>query len=893
MTKTNNISIFTVKGSSRRPFVISIPTILLWFLILAYTVFFSAYTLQRHATFNTFAADLSYVDQPMWNTLHGHFLERTLDDRQVSRIAEHLEPIIVPIAFVYYVWDDVRAILIVQTVALALGALPVYWIAREALASIKSQWLPLVFVIAYLMFPALQAANVADFHADPFIVAPLLFAFWYATQGRYRAMWAWSVVAMLVKENLPTLTFMLGLYLFLDSGNRRSRIGESDIRGSGNRGMKFSHSLNPSLPGSLLTRRRWHGLALMAVSLAWFYVATFLIVAPLARQVYGTEGPIYLSSRYAGFENGLAGLLARPGTTLALLGEPDRLRYLAGLFASVGWLALLAPEYLLLGLPVLIANTLSNFPGQYSGEQHYSAPLAPVFIIAAIYGFQRLVRGLSNSNGFPLHFLRCKGIHKWRSRFSGLSRLRLRRYHAITFIAAWLLAWSLGYHYVRGWTPLARDFVWPQRTPHYRLLARFAAQIPPNAPLSTTPPLHPHLAHREKIYVFPTIADADYVLLDVASRTDVHPNDVRATFDALVESGEFEVVDAADGYVLLRRGQGTRGKEQTLPNAFYDFARVPDAQPQYPALVEFDHRLRFLGYDVVDDPKWGETSLRLYWQALAPLPTNLRLWPFIFSEDGVLIEDTSQRPMVVPLWYPLSQWQPGESIVTETLPWDLGPRFNIGLAVLRGAPGAREEVEPVTAFADPTRRLPITFADPGIILFHGNTWAQVGAFGRSGRHLALVPGDLSLSPLDVTFAEGIRLTQYHISNLRSPIPDPQSLVSNSSTLISVVLQWQPTTRIPRDYTIFIHLVDPDGAIVTQSDARPTWVVPWPTDRWSPDQPVLDGHRLPLPPDLPPGRYQVQVGLYYWESLERLPVLDETMQQTVGDYVVLGEIQIEP
>jgi uncharacterized membrane protein len=898
MTRTNNISNFAVKVSSRRSFAISIPTILLWFLILAYIVFFSAYTLQRHATFNTFAADLSYIDQPMWNTLHGHFLERTLDARQVPRTAEHFEPIIVPIAFVYYLWDDVRAILIVQTIALALGALPVYWIAREAFTSIKSQWLPFAFVVAYLMFPALQAANVADFHADPFVVAPLLFAFWYATQRRYWTMWAWAIVAMLVKENLPTLTFMLGLYLFFSSGNCRGNqdSGNSPVQPRGGaalgtvgrtRDVKLLHSLALSFPEFVLTRRRMHGLVLMVVSLAWFYVATFLIVAPLARQVYGTEGPIYLSSRYTGLGNGLIGLLAHPGNTLALLREPDRLRYLTGLFASVGWLALLAPEYLLLGLPVLVANTLSNFPGQYSGEQHYSAPLAPVFIIAAIFGFQRLVRGLSNVNGvLPLRRFRCKGIHKWRSGFSGLSRVRLRRYHAMTFITVWLLAWSLGHHYVRGWTPLARDFVWPQRTPHHQLLARFAAQIPPDAPLSTTPPLHPHLAHREKIYVFPTVADADYVLLDVASRTDVHPNDVRATFDALVESGKFELVDAADGYVLLKRGQKTGGKGQALPNAFYDFARVQDAQPQYPAMIEFDNRLRFLGYDVLDDPKWGETSLRLYWQALTPLPNNLRLWPFIFSEDGALIEDTSQRPMVVPLWYPLSQWQPGEIIATTTLPWDLGPHFNIGLAVLRSVPGAREEIDPVSTFADPTRRLPITFAGPGVILFHGNTWAQVGVFGRSGRYLALVSGDLSLSPLNVTFANGIRLTGYRISSTQSQLPD-------SPSPISVILQWQPTTPIPRDYTIFIHLVGPDGTIVTQSDARPAWVVPWPTNLWSPDQPVLDGHRLSLPPDLSPGRYQVQVGLYYWESLERLPVLDKTLQQKIGDHVVLGEIKIEP
>ena len=822
--------------------------LILWCLILAYALFFSAHSLQRHATFNTYAADLSFIDQPMWNTLQGRFLERTLDERQVTRLAEHFEPIIIPVALVFYLWDDVRAILIVQTLVLALGALPVYWIAR---AQLGNPWLALAFAGVYLMFPALQAANLADFHADPFVVTPLLFAFWYATQARYAPMWAWALVAMLSKENLPTLTFMLGLYVLLSKEQVTQEAYRPDLPLVPPPGSPFSQSL--------LTRRRLHGLALMAVSLAWFYVATFLIVDPLARQVYGSQGPIYLASRYAEFGGGLTGLfralISQPLDVLGLLRQPERLGYLAGLLASVGWLALLAPELLLLGLPVLIANTLSNFPGQYSGEQHYSAPLVPIFIIAAIYGFRRLrtVLGRTGSDSSPP-----KG-----SRFTFSSLL----------ILAWLLAWSLGYHHLRGWTPLARGFEWPRLTAHHRLLARFVAQIPDDAALSTTPPLHPHLAHREKIYVFPTVADADYVLLDISGRTDAHPNDVRAAFDSLIESGRFTLVDAADGYVLLQRGPGAGGNGPILPDAFFDFARAPGAQPQYPTMVEFDGRLRLVGYDVVDDPKWRQTYLRLYWQALAPLPEDLWLWPFVFGEDGALIEDASQRPMVAPLWYPPSQWRPGEIVVTDMLPWDLGSRFQVGLAVLQGSPG---EGDPAVAFHDPARRLPVSAAGPGIALFHADTWAQLGAFVRNGRSLAPAQAGPSLLPIDVSFAEGVRLTGYQISDAPSHL--------------SAVLRWEPAAPIPGDYTVFVHLVAPDGTVVAQSDAQPGWVVSWPTSRWQPGQSVPDGHRLSIPPELPPGRYQVRAGLYDWRTLDRLLVID-ALGQPVGDYAVLGELEM--
>ena len=180
--KANNPTDSGTEASPRRSLILHAPTILLWIFILAYILFFSAYSLQLHATLNSFAADLSFIDQPMWNSLHGRFLERTLGDQQVPRVAEHFEPIIVPIALVFYLWDDVRAILIIQTLALALGAVPVYWIARKALSYILDEHggaethtlaepvshyaslLALSFVVAYLMFPEVMER---DFGGHP------------------------------------------------------------------------------------------------------------------------------------------------------------------------------------------------------------------------------------------------------------------------------------------------------------------------------------------------------------------------------------------------------------------------------------------------------------------------------------------------------------------------------------------------------------------------------------------------------------------------------------------------------------------------------------------------------------------------------------------------------
>ncbi len=114
------------------------PIILLWALILAYAYFFSAYTLQRHATLNTTAVELSSIDQAMWNTAHGRPFEQTVGITQALRIAPHLELILLPLSLVYRVWDDVAAMLILQSLALAAGALPVFAIARRVFSRVNS-----------------------------------------------------------------------------------------------------------------------------------------------------------------------------------------------------------------------------------------------------------------------------------------------------------------------------------------------------------------------------------------------------------------------------------------------------------------------------------------------------------------------------------------------------------------------------------------------------------------------------------------------------------------------------------------------------------------------------------------------------------------------------------
>jgi uncharacterized membrane protein len=815
-------------------FTLHLPHLLLTLFIVTYAVYFSWYTINRHNTLHSYAADLSLIDQPMWNTVigPGSFMELTWGDHQQPRLAEHFEPILVPLALLFFLWDDVRILLIAQSIALALGALPVFWIARRELSTINSQLLiindqqascfkhyaslaALTFAAAYLLFPHLQAANVADFHADPFVVTPLLFAFWYATERRWGWMWCWAVIAMATKETLPTLTAMLGLWLIATADRRPPTAGI------------FRDN-------SVVI----HGLALILISTLWFLIATFVVVAPLARQYFGTAGPIYLASRYT--HTGI----------LSLLQDPTRWRYLFGLLAAVGFLPLLAPELLILGLPVLIANLLSNFPGQYSGEQHYSAPLVVAFILAAIYGLRRLINNIS--------------LHEKNGRSFKITTL--------IAVLLWLLSWVLGYHVNHGWTPLStRVEIYPLR-PAAARLPEFLAQIPADALVSASAAIHPHLAHRRVIYVFPTVQEANYLLVDVTDIPGVHPNDAYAKLMDMLHSG-WSVLKADQGLILAQKSPLTPPTPRLpcspapLPCSFFDFVR-PTSLPTYPTVLTFgDDQLRLLGYDVHDDPDNGVT-FKFYWQTLDILPKDVRLWPLIYDDTGQLLSDPTRVPMIAAVWYPPSTWQPGEIVVTETLPQLLPDIFHLGLAV-----------GPESSFADPGQRLPITAVSADMHRFDPGRWVQLATFQRFGPTLTRLPAALSpdsLTVVEANFGPAIRLSGFHLA---------QTDLHPGATL-SVLLRWAADKPPQADYTVFLHLLAGDGRLVAQSDAYPTWLTPQPTSQWPLHQPRFDSHQLHLPADLPPGEYTLQVGLYNVQTLQRLSRPDSS------DTFTLGQIRVE-
>lgn len=108
--------------------------------------------------------------------------------------------------------------------------------------------------------------------------------------------------------------------------------------------------------------------------------------------------------------------------------------------------------------------------------------------------------------------------------------------------------------------------------------------------------------------------------------------------------------------------------------------------------------------------------------------------------------------------------------------------------------------------------------------------------------------------------------------------------------VSITLRWQTLAPMDKDYTVFIHLVGPDGRIWAHED-RLLEHGGLPTSTWQVGQIVTNQYDLAIGSPVASGDYVVQAGIYYWQTGDRLEVRDENRQRLTGDTIVLRHIRI--
>ncbi|HET7518869.1 MAG TPA: DUF2079 domain-containing protein [Actinomycetes bacterium] len=306
------------------------PAVALGLLVATYIAVFGTLTWAQHENFGTFGYDMGLYDQGIW--LLSRFREPFVTIRGLNYFEHHVNLITVLFVPAYWLGAGPHFLYLVETVWMALGAVPVYLLARDRL---ENGWLGVVVAACFLLYPSLEWINWWHFHPDALVITPLLFAWWLATRRR----WGWYAVAVGValacKEDAALAVIMLGLVLAV--------LGERRV-----------------------------GLVTAAAGAGWFLLATRVLI-PAAG---GGDGPFY-EELFPGFGDSLGEIVwtmaVHPSRLWDLATLPDRVDYYWHVLGPVAFFPLAAPLVLLISLPQTVVNVTSGHALTHDSKFHYTS----------------------------------------------------------------------------------------------------------------------------------------------------------------------------------------------------------------------------------------------------------------------------------------------------------------------------------------------------------------------------------------------------------------------------------------------------------------------------------------------------------------------------------------
>lgn len=403
------------------------PALLLLTAVVVWCSVFGVLVYQAHERFRTLAFDLGIYDQAVWLVARG---DEFITVRGLDVFGQHASLAFYLLAPFSWLGAGPHFLNLLQVLSLGLGAVAVYHIARFHL---RHDWLALVLAVAFLLHPSTQWFVNELFHPEVIAITPLLFAYLAALHRRWWWFLGLAVFATAWKEDVALAVAALGVVLLIRKERR---------------------------PGAL---------ALFG-GLLWFLFATQVLVSHegggvfYARQFYGDFGSSTTEVAWTA--------LTQPARVVERLRDADAGGYIRRILEPYGFVPVLSPLPLLLGLPQALANLIGVQNFTWRTDLHYAAMPVAAATIAMVEGV------------------------------AAVASLGFRRFlTGLVIVAAWATTVT------SGAAPVSRRFesgIWPLEADERQEILEAAVAVPPSdAVVSASYTLVPHLTHRNGIFMYP------------------------------------------------------------------------------------------------------------------------------------------------------------------------------------------------------------------------------------------------------------------------------------------------------------------------------------------------------------------------------------------------------
>lgn len=439
-------------------------TIILFLLILIYTVFFSTLTILRHMAFETHAWDLGILTQSLWTTTHGNrFLYHTPElfiNPTGSFFGVHFSPMLLMLSPLYWLAPMPETLLVLQASVLSLAAFPIYKLAKTFT---RRRFIGLVFAFAYLIYPAVHYVNLYEFHIQSFLPFLLAFTVYYVEKEEWYRYFPFLLLSLMVEEHVAQILVFLGLYML----------------------WKYRSSVFKSIKKrKFFDKRLLVAVVTIVICVIWYWFTlwqrdTFFPINPSAMGEFLGAGNFATLGAKTPLEVPLVIILRPANAVQALINDsPLKLLYFALLFGPLAFLSLKAPSLLIPTIPYFMFSMVSDARLHHMLGVHYEAYTISFIFAAAIFGLRKTIKK------------------------NNMMRVRRRLKVLMLFSLIFFLVASPVGPIVNFLYPDYASFSYGE---HEKELSEILMTIPTDASILTQNNIFPHVANRIQAYVIPSI----------------------------------------------------------------------------------------------------------------------------------------------------------------------------------------------------------------------------------------------------------------------------------------------------------------------------------------------------------------------------------------------------
>lgn len=479
--------------------------ILVCLMACAYGAFMSFYTIRWHHKLGTATFDLGINNNLLYGGLEGKFNQSPVifpEDPQ-KYLANHVKIGLYSFLPIYVFYPKAETLLAIQSIAMGLGAIPLFLFARRRVP----EWWALALAAVYLCYYPLHGANFYEMKLVPTASAWVLTCIWAIDAKRFVTGGIFFLWATLMREDMPVPMAVVGA-VFLLSGHRPRA-----------------------------------GLIMALVASSWFVFLRFRFMNDVGNWWFPNMYEDLWAEPEKGFRGVIKTLISNPAFTLKHVFVEKKFWYLMHLLVPMAFLPVRRWWAFAAMIPGAILTLLvTDYAPPTMFSFQYVMHWAPYMYVATALVLAQKIKDEGNA-------------HSARAALVAMCLASLALTYNYGAFTRRDKALESGYHKITfSYTEKERQTMADVR--------RLVASIPVSASVASTERIGAHLSSRVGFYTLRRGSHGvDYI---VANKSGLRLDRTKETVKKALESEEYGLVGRFGEFAVFKKGADTKGNEAII-----------------------------------------------------------------------------------------------------------------------------------------------------------------------------------------------------------------------------------------------------------------------------------------------------------------------------------------